>query len=243
MAGVQPENRINTDILFDLDSEDTKTLKESELLQLVNFGQLSKSYDFPGTDGKVYTVYFSVLWEDDYLDVLQKTTKYAADPILRSRVMRRLIVFKAIQRINTMDFSNPDDIAAKRLLWTALCRMSDIMVQSLEAQYKEMEAENQITVMEAIRVLSDKLEETKPSSLKKEVKDKDVVPKPVPEEKSAITSESDAHFAPFSAGQEHAELVAQLSARQTSVVKEAVKAVETQVILDDTVPKVTSPKK
>jgi hypothetical protein len=240
MAGTQSEIKVNTDILFDLDLEDNKTLQESELLQLVNFGQLSKPYDFPGVDGKVYTVYFAVLWDDDYLDILQRTTKYAADPILRSRVMRRLIAFKSIQRINNIDFSNPNDVKSKRLLWTMICKMSDIMVQVLEARYKEMELENTMKVMDAMTAISEKMEATKPEGLKKTTTDKAPV---APVAKEEVSADSDAHFAPFSAGNEHVALVEQMKAQQQGKLEDVAKAVETQVILDNKQPLVTSPKK
>jgi hypothetical protein len=236
MAGQSPENRINTDILFDLTSEDNKVLSESELLHLVNFGQLSKAFDFPGVDGRVYKVYFSALWDDDYLDILQRTTKYAADPILRSRVMRRLKLFKSIQRIGTYDFSDADNFKAKRLLWSVICKMSDIMVQVLEARYNELELTNNMQVMDAVTALAEKIEATKPDELK--VKNKEES-----SGESKSNPESEVSLAPYSAGQEHADLVAQMGRGQAAKVEEAVKAVETQVLPEDSNQVIVTPKK
>jgi hypothetical protein len=122
--------------------------------------------------------------------------------------------------------------------------MSEVMVQVLEAKYKEMEFENNLKVMEATNALSEVMEATKPDSLKRTTTDKaPVVPVASKEENKEVSSESEAHFAPFSAGNEHAEFAKQMEARQAGAVSEVVKEVEKQVILDEVPVTITSPKK
>lgn len=94
------------DVLFDLTPEDDKVLQESDLLQLVNYGQMQKPIKVPGTDGRTYTIEMALLWDEDYIDILRKTSSYSSDPILRVRIMRRLKLYKSIQKIDSHEYSN-----------------------------------------------------------------------------------------------------------------------------------------
>jgi hypothetical protein len=169
MAGTLSESKkTSSDILFDLTPVDDQKLQESDLLALVNFGQLTKSAELLGANGKKYNITFAVLWDEDYIDVLRRTTHYATDPILRSRVMRRLIVFKAIQKIDDTDYAVENEIN-RRLLWTMLCKLSDVQMMIVEAKYKEVEYENQVAVTESTIKIAEKLDNTLPSDLKEKL--------------------------------------------------------------------------
>lgn len=148
------------DILFDLAPEDDKKLRESDLLDLINYGQVQKEILVPGTNGREYKVEMALLWDEDYLDILKRTTSMAADSILRVKAMRRLKLFKSIQRIDDRDYSDPDDLVSQRELWAILCRLSDIQVEYIEGKYKEIEVERDVTVSVAVQELNQKLDET-----------------------------------------------------------------------------------
>jgi len=158
MAGsilAEQENRKASDILFDLTPEDDKQLRESDLLDLVNYGQLQEPIQVLGTNGKQYTVEMAILWDEDHIDLLKKTTQYSSDALLRVRVMRRLKLHKSIQSIDDRDYSDESNIPAQRELWAILSRMSDAQIEYLDAKYSEKEMLRNMHVMEAIEQLSD----------------------------------------------------------------------------------------
>jgi hypothetical protein len=181
MAGTLSESKkTSSDILFDLTPADDQKLQESDLLALVNFGQLTKPVEILGAKGKKYNITFAVLWDEDYIDVLRRTTQYATDPILRSRIMRRLIVFKAIQKIDDTDYAVENEIN-RRLLWNMLCKLSDIQMLILEGKYKEIEYENQVVTMDGTFKIAEKLDNTLPSDLKDKLSKKTSEGSPIEE--------------------------------------------------------------
>jgi len=175
MAGTVRDERIkkDVDILFDLTIDDTKLLSESDLISLVNYGQLSKSVKVKGSDGSVHKMEFALLWDEDYIDLFKKTTKYANDALLRVKLVRRLRLHKSIQSIDDNDFSNVSDVRSQKLLWAILCRMSDAQIEYLDSKYSEIELERNLSVAEDIKSLDNKLEETVPDIIKKEDSDKE----------------------------------------------------------------------
>ena len=50
MAGILEESKKSPDILFDLTPEDDNSLRESDLLQLINYGQVQKPVEVTGAD-------------------------------------------------------------------------------------------------------------------------------------------------------------------------------------------------
>lgn len=172
MAGTTPgASRNIPDILFDLTPEDDQRLQESDLLQLINYGQLQKPVKVQGTDGRVYVIEMALLWDEDYIDILRRTTAYATDPLLRVKIMRRLKLQKAIQKIDGKDYPNTD-IAAQRQLWTILNRLADRQMDCLAALYDQLEAERNLMVGLAMRELSKTLESTSPDSKKHDEKER-----------------------------------------------------------------------
>jgi len=167
MAGTfKTDKKPAPEILFDLLPEDDLSLKEADLLQFVNHGQLQKQVDIPGVDGRVYKVEMALLWDDDHIDVLRRTSAYANDPLLRVKLMRRLKLHKAIQTIGQVDYTNKEDPAAQRQLWTLLARLSDSQMEYLDSQYVRLELERNMSFIQAIKALSGQLDDTAPRDLK-----------------------------------------------------------------------------
>ena len=167
MAGNTPgASRKPSDILFDLTPEDDVKLQESDLLQLVNYGQLQKPIKVPGTNGRFYNVELALLWDEDYIDVFRKTTAYANDPLLRVRIIRRLKLHKAIQKIDNIDYSNKEDAASQRQLWTILTKLSDKQMECLNLFYEQVELERNLGVATAIGDLIKTFDSTMPGDLK-----------------------------------------------------------------------------
>jgi len=160
MAGMLEESKKSPDVLFDLTPEDDKTLQESDLLQLINYGQVQKSVEVTGADGSNYEIDMALLWDEDYIDILKKTIQYANDAVLRVQLLDRLKLHKAIQRINKHDYSNKADPVAQRQLWTILCRLSDLQMGILKGKYKQIEIERNLSVPKAIMELNKKADET-----------------------------------------------------------------------------------
>ena len=155
MAGklAEQERTKSPDILFDLTPEDDKKLRESDLLDLINYGQSQREILIPGTSGKNYKVELALLWDEDYVDILKKTSYLASDNLLRIKVLRRLKLFKSIQRIDSHDYSDGEDPVSQRELWAIFCRLSEIQVEYIEQRYKELELERDFAVSSAIRKL------------------------------------------------------------------------------------------
>jgi len=147
------------DILFDLTPEDTKQLQESDLLQLVNYGQLSKAVEVLGTNGRKYSIELALLWDEDYVDILKKTQTYSEDSILRVKVLRRLKLYKAIQSIDDRLYNDPGEAQAQRELWTLLCRLSDVQMDLLDSKYHELELERDLTIVEAMGIMGEGFQE------------------------------------------------------------------------------------
>jgi len=154
------------DLLFDLNVDDDVQLSKSELLQLVNYGQLQKTVKIPGTDGKMYEVELAILWDEDHIDVLRKTTSYAGDPLLRVRIMRRLKIHKAIQRIDALDFSDKEDPMKQRLLWSVLNRLSEQQMEYLNTLYEQISMERDMQTFQALKQMSQELSDTAPKDIK-----------------------------------------------------------------------------
>ena len=189
MAGTVAHGKIRSaDILFDLTPEDDKKLQESDLIQLVNYGQLFKEVEVMGTDGKVYKVELALLWDEDYVDILKKTQSYSEDAILRVKVLRRLKLHKAIQRIDSHQYDDVDDSPAQRELWNILCRMSDAQVEYLDRKYHEIEFERDLSIADAMKMMGDKFEKTAPS--KNESTATKSAPKPVADEHLSVFQNS-----------------------------------------------------
>jgi len=169
MAGTTASggNRTQPDILFDLTPEDDVKLQESELLQLVNYGQLQKTVKLCGVDGRVYKVEMALLWDEDYIDILRRTSNYANDPLLRIRLMRRLKLHKAIQKIDKRSYEDKEDVVTQRELWLILNRMADKQVEILNALYEQIELERDATMYKAVQQLSDVLNDTMPKDFRK----------------------------------------------------------------------------
>ena len=157
----------NPDILFDLTPEDDKQLRESDLLQLVNYGQLQKPIKVLGTGGKVYTIELALLWDEDHIEILRKTTSYAGDPLLRVQLMRRLKMHKAIQKIDDTDYSDKKDMLLQRRLWAVLSRVADRQMEQLDAMYKQLEIERDLMVLSAMKELYTKLDSTLPKDIRR----------------------------------------------------------------------------
>lgn len=147
--------KASQDILFDLTPEDTQLLQESDLLQLVNYGQLARDIEVFGTDGRKYTIELALLWDEDYVDILKKTQSYSEDSILRVKVLRRLKMFKAIQKIDEHSYADPEDRPAQRELWALLCRMSDAQMDFIDAKYHEIELERDLSITDAMGIMGD----------------------------------------------------------------------------------------
>jgi hypothetical protein len=167
------KTRKSPETLFDLTPEDEDKLRESDLLDLVNFGQVSKPVLVPGVNGRKYTVEISLLWDEDYIDILKKTMSYAADPLLRTRVLRRLKLHKAIQRIDAHDYSDSSDVASQRELWLILSKLSDSQVDVLGRHYEIIESERNVMVAQALELLNDALDATTPAPYKKDISETD----------------------------------------------------------------------
>jgi len=206
VKGTQP------DILFDLTPEDDEKLRESDLIQLVNYGQLSKEIELLGTDGKVYKVELALLWDEDYVDILKKTQEYSNDSILRVKILRRLKLFKSIQFIDGHNYADTDDARAQRELWSILCRMSDAQIEQLDNKYHEIELERDLAVVDGMRMLGEKMNETAPSKEEE------------PSGNKSQVSESEQHMALF---EEHKQ--------QTENAEKAVKGVVQEVVEGDPV--------
>jgi hypothetical protein len=173
MAGAIPGQKKQTpEILFDLTPEDDILIQESDLLQLVNHGQLQKPVLVPGTNGKMYEIEMALLWDDDHADVLRRTSAFVPDPILRLRLMRRIKLHKAIQRINNIDYSNKEDPAAQRQLWAVLCRLADAQMEFIDNQYSKLELERNLSFVESMKALNIQLNETAPEDIKPKNKEK-----------------------------------------------------------------------
>ena len=177
MPGFLEESKKSLDILFDLTPDDDKGLRESALLQLINYGQVQQPIEVPGADGTKYKIDIALLWDEDYVDILKKTTAYSNDPVLRIKLLRRLKLHKAIQAIHgtekTYDYTNKSDPMAQRQLWAVLCRMAEVQVDVLHSKYEQIEMERNINVTNAITALNKTLDATstllkKPSNSKPE---------------------------------------------------------------------------
>ena len=161
--GKKSEKKSDLDVLFDLTPEDDKRLLGSDaLLGLVNFGQITEPVKVMGTDGKQHLMDMALLWDEDYVEILKKTTKWSGDPLLRLRIMRRMKLHKAIQHKDDRDYSHPDNPVAQRELWHVLCRMADVQVEFLDGQYSKIELERNIAFNNAIEELIDTLDSTMP---------------------------------------------------------------------------------
>lgn len=154
------EKKLSSDILFDLTPEDDKKLRESDLLDLVNYGQLSQPVTVPGANGSEYKVEFALLWDDDYINILKKTTQYSNDPILRVKLLRRLKLHTAIQTINNNDYSDKMDPIKQRELWTVLTKLSDVQIEYLENKYLELEYDRNVMITDSIKELNETLDKT-----------------------------------------------------------------------------------
>lgn len=171
MAGtMHSEKKYDSDILFDLTIDDDRNLSESELLSLVNYGQVTDSIKVCGSDGATHSIQLALLWDEDYIDILKKTSKYATDPSLRARLVRRLRLHKAIQKIDSYQFDDPKDVAAQRNLWHLLCRMADVQIEYLDGKYGEMETLRNSNVVSDIKSLDTSLRETAPEEIRKKLK-------------------------------------------------------------------------
>lgn len=170
MAGMLEESKRSPDVLFDLTPEDDKTLRESDLLQLINYGQVQKPVEVTGADGSKYKIEMALLWDEDYIDILRKTIAYANDAVLRVRLIERLKLHKAIQQINTHDYSDKNDPVQQRQLWNILCKLSDLQMSILQGEYKRIELERNLNVTPAIKELNKKADESSTLLKKAEVK-------------------------------------------------------------------------
>ena len=159
-AGVHSE----PDMLFDLTLDDDKRLSKSDLLSLVNYGQVKKPFTVLGHKGAHHKVEMALLWDEDYVDILKKTTKYASDPNLRVRLVRRLRLHKSIQKIGHHEFMS-EDVQGQRQLWTLLLRMSDAQVEYLDGKYSEMELERNLAMADSIKALDAEMQSTAPDIL------------------------------------------------------------------------------
>lgn len=177
------------DILFDLTPEDDKALLESDLLSLVNFGQLDKSFKIPGHDGRNYDVAMALLWDEDWLDLLKMTTQYSNDTVLRVKIMRKLKLHRAIQSINNIDYSDTNNKRRQRQLWVLLSRMSEIQIGYLDSKYTEMEIDRNLSTGDAIKALIDVLNDTASDSDKKPVADEQNEAPATPQETQALHNE------------------------------------------------------
>ena len=167
MAGVLSGNKKQaSEILFDLTPEDDQLLKEADLLQFVNHGQLQDKIDIPGTDGRKYVVEIALLWDDDHIDLLRRTTAYVSDPLLRVKLIRRLKLHKAIQKIDNLDYSNKEDPTAQRQLWAMLTKLSDTQMEYLDSQYSKLELTRNMAFLDVLKGVSEKLASTVPSEIK-----------------------------------------------------------------------------
>lgn len=164
---IRSDKKVDTDILFDLTIADDQELSESELLSLVNYGQVSESIKVCGADGATHSIIMALLWDEDYIDILKKTSKYANDPTLRARLVRRLRLHKAIQKIDCYEYDNDQDPKSQRQLWHILCRMADAQIEYLDGKYGELEAKRNTDIISDIRAIDDTLKETAPESIKK----------------------------------------------------------------------------
>jgi hypothetical protein len=164
MAGELKGSHKSSDILFDLTPEDDKNLRESDLLDLVNHGQLTDTIDIPGLHGSVYHVRVSLLWDDDYIDILKRTTNYSNDPILRVKLLRKLKLHTAISGINDKDYSDKNDPRAQRELWLILSRLSDTHIEYIDKKYGELEFTRNMDVMDAMQQITEKFDKTSPNN-------------------------------------------------------------------------------
>lgn len=218
MAGKIVDNRVSSDILFDLTQEDVKKLSESDLISLVNYGQVVEDVKVPSENGGSHVVQFSLLWDEDYIDIFKKTTQYSDDVLLRSRVLRRLKLHKSILRIDGNDYSDKDNPTQQRALWTILCRLADVQIEILHNKYEEIEMQRNLKVREAILALEDKFDNT--SKLLKRTKS-------VEEKEPSVES--------------HEQLVEEKVEAPKAIVSETLAAID-EVINTGSVPVVTSPK-
>ena len=167
MAGILRDDPTKpSDLLFDLTVEDDKELSKSELLQLVNYGQLQKTVSVLGTDGKQYELDIALLWDEDHIDILRRTSSYAGDPLLRVRIMRRLKMHKAIQRINTIDFSDKADMSKQRILWNVLNKLSDQQMEHMNGLYEQIALERDMVTFKALKQLTEELNKTAPKDIR-----------------------------------------------------------------------------
>lgn len=166
MAGkLLGSGRGNPDVLFDLTPDDNTRLQESDLIQLVNYGQLQKPVKVQGTDGRVYTIEMALLWDEDYTEILKLTSHQASDMLLRSRTMRKLRLHRAIQKIDTHDYSDKTNVEQNRELWTILSRMADKQVERLAALYDQIELERDLLFLTALKQLTESMDSTMPKDI------------------------------------------------------------------------------
>ena len=234
MAGTIPDVRKNADpdILFDLTPEDDKVLTESELISLVNYGQKQSSVKVLGVEGVVHNIQLALLWDEDYVDVLKRTTKYATDPVLRVKVIRRLRLHKAIQTVDSLDYSDALDVKAQRNLWNMLCRMTESQIEYLDGKYSEIELERNMSMAEDIKSIDDTLSDTSPDSLKEfsteEVPQESEAPvdeTAIPEADETLPEENlTPDTKPFGENP-HAAFIAEQLATQTADIKEVEKKI------------------
>lgn len=197
MAGqlaAERERTRSSDILFDLTPEDDKKLLESDLLDLINYGQVKKPIKVPGANGRTYEMELALLWDEDKIDILKKTMDYASDPILRNAILRRLKLYKAIQRIDKRDYSDPDNVSAKRELWAILSRLSDAQVEYLDTRYIEIELGRNMQMIDAVKALSGMFEEHEQKTT---------------DQKIQVQTNADEHLATFQADEVKREAVAE----------------------------------
>jgi hypothetical protein len=175
MAGTFQDNSSKNppDILFDLTPEDDALLQESDLTQLVNYGQVIKPVSVFGTDGRKYEITFALLWDEDYIDILRRTVQYANDSLLRVRILRKLKLFKAIQSIDKNDYSNKQDPVKQRQLWTVLSRVSDRQMENLDTFYTKIELERDVLVLTAMKQFFAELDKTAPKELQPKKENKE----------------------------------------------------------------------
>ena len=80
MAGVIAKGvEYNSDILFDLNPDDDVKLRTSSLMGLINYGQEDQIIKVLGVKGEQYSIKIALLWDDDYIDMLKKTSSYSSD--------------------------------------------------------------------------------------------------------------------------------------------------------------------
>lgn len=179
--GAEQEKLHHSDILFDLTPEDDKGLLESELLDLINYGQVRKPIKIPGASGREYEADLALLWDEDHIDILKRTTAYANDPLLRVRVIRRLKLHKSIQRIDHYKYDDQEDLVAQRQLWAILCRMSDAQIEYLDAKYHETELERNVQMVQAIRTMTAEFDSEEKKKQKSQTSGNKITPSPVDE--------------------------------------------------------------